>query len=463
MITHEQALDLAATALDFELSERDRVALDTHVAACPSCPAEIASLRRDAIRLRSLPPIAPPDWVAHAIGRTRRPVTMLLLAAVLLIGGSIGALALAGSSPTTPTPSLDVVSVAPTASSQATVGPPPLPRVAGWTPGRAMAGPRSFHIAIRLSNGEVLIAGGGFSGGNLASAELYDPATDSFRPAASMSRPRANTTATLLLDGRVLVAGSNGATAELYDPATDSWAMTGSMLEQRSLPAAALLPDGRVLVVGGAEGNAALRTAEIFDPATGQWSSTPPGMSVGRYGFTATRLADGRVLVAGGVTTQTGIDPLDSVEIFDPVTGTFTEAPPMHQARARHTAVLLADGRLLVAFGIDGGSVLASSEVFDPATGTWMEVGDAEEPRESHSMTLLADGGVIAVGGYSQGTTTTELFNPASGTWGSSGDTSTIRGFHGATLLADGRVLVTGGIDDTQTQLASTELWLAEP
>jgi anti-sigma factor RsiW len=469
MISHDSALDLGAAAIDFELTGRERASLDAHLATCPTCRAEIQAIQGDAAGLRRLPPIAPPAWVAQALLRKRRPIGMLLVAAVLVIGGSIGAVALAGSA-LDRTRAEVVPSKAPNAapasprdlpSTGPTLAPLPVGATVGWSAGPDMSVGRAFHVAARLNDGRVLIAGGGLSGHPIRTAELYDPATDAFGPAAPMNEIRWYPSATLLPDGRVLMVGGSGNSAETYDPANDTWSLTGPMLGARTYPEAVLLLDGRVLVVGGVIGNATSLTAEIFDPTTNAWTGAGP-MSNRRTDHTVTLLPDGRVLVAGGVHRPGGSDAIDTVEIFDPVLRTFAAAPPMNHARARHTATLLADGRVLVACGIQGPDVLNSAEVFDAATSTWTDIADANEPREAFTATLLSDGRVLIVGGYSQGAQTTEVYDPISGTWQMTGDTAT-RGYHTATLLLDGRVLVTGGLDDSQTMQASTELWLSPP
>ena len=89
-------------------------------------------------------------------------------------------------------------------------------------------------------------------------------------------------------------------------------------------------------------------------------------MLVERRGHTATRLADGRVLIAGG---ENGSGTLNETEIYDPAAGTFSAAANMTTARADHSATLLADGRVLIAGGNNGGASVASTEIFDPASG----------------------------------------------------------------------------------------------
>jgi hypothetical protein len=205
-----------------------------------------------------------------------------------------------------------------------------------WVTNGPMTTARYGHTATLLSDGRVLVAGGG---GN--SAELYDPATKAWTMTGLMSRPHSGT-ATLLRNGEVLVADVG---ADLYNPATRRWTATGDMVIGRSYPAAVLLPNGKVLVTGGVNLNAGgfLSSAELYDPATETWTATG-GMTVPHSQHTATLLTNGLVLVAGGVGVRIA-------ELYNPATGTWTATLSMNIARRLHTATLLPDGKVLVAGG----------------------------------------------------------------------------------------------------------------
>jgi N-acetylneuraminic acid mutarotase len=362
--------------------------------------------------------------VAGSAGRLLAAAAVVVLAVVAgtqlagLIGPPTG---------TSPSPS---ATVAPSASATTSSTSSPTPSVSSspviapaWTATGSMNGVRFVHTATLLANGKVLVAGGG---GNVVEVEnaLWNPP--------------------------VLVA-----TAELYDPSSGSWTATGSMNGVRFLHTATLLADGRVLVVGGADSITetsvnALATAELYDPATGSWTATGP-MIEARARHTATLLADGRVLVAGGSGSSAGTDSLATVELYDPATGTWTATGNMIDARTYHTATLLPDGRLLVAGGGGlHGPQLASAELYDPGTGSWTATGTMVTDREGHTASLLQDGRVLVLGGSSapptpSPTATAELYDPASGSWSATGNMNGEHYGGTATLLDNGSVLVAGG------------------
>jgi hypothetical protein len=268
-------------------------------------------------------------------------------------------------------------------------------------------GRQNFTMTLLLT-GQVLVAGGqGAPGGGtpLASAELYDPPTASYVHTGLMTSPRYRHTATLLGNGKVLLVGGlwgpNNrptalATAELYDPATGLFTPTGSMNDTRYYHTATLLGNGKVLVAGGyGASGVAIATAEIFDPGNGTFASTG-NMTEPRYGQTANALQDGTVLVAGGF----GSTFLASAEIFDPAAGTFLSTGEMAQARRFQTATRLLDGRVFVAGGLGASAPLASAEIYDPINATWSSAGSMSVGRYYDAAVLLDDGEVLVMGGW---------------------------------------------------------------
>ncbi|MGH2811074.1 MAG: Kelch repeat-containing protein, partial [Actinomycetota bacterium] len=227
--------------------------------------------------------------------------------------------------------------------------------------------------------------------------------------AASASVPRADGfSATILNDGRVLLAGGSGANiamkdAEIFDPSKGSWTPAASMIEGRSQHSATLLPDGRVLLVGGGSEKGfqePLAGAELYDPKANKWTASA-ALPVGMYAQTATLLKDGRVLIAGG--RNAGHAPaLARCWLFDPSSGAWTETGSLAVGRTEHTATLLADGKVLAAGGRLGGHdpSFKDASIFDPAAGSWTPVPSfMAEGRAAHTATLLDDGRVLIAGG----------------------------------------------------------------
>lgn len=303
------------------------------------------------------------------------------------------------------------------------------PSSGNWAATGSLANRRSAHTATLLPNGKVLVTGGQNAGGAsyTASAELYDPSTGNWTTAGNLITARGYHTATLLSNGKVLVAGgftNNGGTAasaELYDPAggtNGTWTATGSLIGPRGYHTATLLPNGKVFVAGGyTGGSSGLPTAELFDPVSGSWTATS-SLSTARFSHTATLLSSGKVLVAGG---NTGSSALASAELFDPAggtNGTWTATGSLNKTRFSHTATLLANGVVLVAGGEANGGAIRDTELYDPSSGTngtWTATGSLNTTREAHGATLLPNGKVLVEGGLSGNAKvgSAELFDPA--------------------------------------------------
>ncbi len=270
--------------------------------------------------------------------------------------------------------------------------------------------------ATLLPDGRVLIAGGITS---QKYAEIYDPATGLFTTTDSLETDHSFHTATRLADGRVLIAAGKNykenqshAVAEIYDPATGTFSKTGSLLTDRSGHAAAPLADGRVLIAGGSQttgpGTArSLKSCEIYDSATGLFTAAGE-MSIVRSTFSLSLLLDDRILAVGSFSSTI-------CDIFDPQTGLWSEAGAALNTRRRHMhTVALGNGRILFIGGLIP-AITRSVEIYDPVSGTFAFADSMNAPRYAHSATLLQDGRILVAGGYtgSADVKTAELITPA--------------------------------------------------
>jgi hypothetical protein len=218
-------------------------------------------------------------------------------------------------------------------------------------------------------------------------------------------------------------------------------------LKQRLFASAAAILREKMPEANATHANHALE----FEAAAPAEGST---MLTARRGHTATRLSDGRVLIAGG---ENSAGALNDSEFYDPSAATFAAGANMGAARVDHSANLLADGRVLIAGGRSGAVALATTEIFDPATGTFTSGPSMSVARAGHSATLFADGRVFVAGGESGGGA--EIINVADGTSTAAGSMSAARSFHSAALLQDGRVLVVGGRNAGGNELNSGEIF----
>ena len=285
--------------------------------------------------------------------------------------------------------------------------------------------------------------------------------TGTFMAAGSMTTPREMHTSTLLLDGRVLLTGgysqeffpSTGTnSAELYDPASGTFGATGDMGTARFGHSATRLPDGRVLIAGGWDANGySLNSAEIYDPAAGKFTAASH-MTVGRSLHTATLLQNGKVLIAGGVNSQPGSgETLAAGELYDPGSGTFTRVGSMSIGRSWHKAALLANGQVLIVPGSDGADY-RTADLYDPAAGTFrtLPFGNSSS-LVAATVTLLPSGRALAaltVPECDGSSSETNLYDPAAGMF-TTGANMTSR--HCASVgvqLSNGGVLVVGSIQD---------------
>ncbi|MBI4706296.1 MAG: hypothetical protein HY744_34805 [Deltaproteobacteria bacterium] len=282
-----------------------------------------------------------------------------------------------------------------------------------WTTTGSMAYVRAFHTASLLGDGKVLVAGGGGSlPGGGGATEVYDPDKVTWALTGPMNCQHFEHTASVLANGKVLVAGAGATSAELYDPAKGIWVPTADMLPGRSRHTASVLANGKVLVAGGV----VLASAALYDPLNGTWKATG-SMFQTRYVHAATVLGNAKVLVAGG---HNGSHELSGAELYDPDDGTWAPTGSMNVKRYFHTANVLGGGKVLVTGGIGGGK---SAELYDPAKGTWTPTENMAKGRYEHTATVLGNGKVLVVGGYGACGECAELFGLIKG-----GDTCNVDG-----------------------------------
>ena len=318
----------------------------------------------------------------------------------------------------------------------------------------AMSANRAAHTATALPDGRVLVAGGFTEPGSARGAEIYQAEAGRFSALPPMRTTRHSHTATLLPDGRVLIAGGYGAggttfaTAELFDPATNTFAQTGSLLAARSDHIAVLLGTGKVLVAGGlGPGWTFLSSAELYDPATGRFSPTG-NLTAPRESHVAVRLQDGRVLIAGGHNgVRRNLTLLTSAEIYQPATGVFSRTGDLGVRRHKHDGVLLPSGEVLITGGsdqLDDRGVYRSTELFNPGTGAFTPGPPMRLGRYKHAGTslVLPSGLVLIAGGAPQA----ELYDPRGNTFALvPGEPRMAGQFSAAAPLKTGGALITGG------------------
>lgn len=324
-----------------------------------------------------------------------------------------------------------------------------------WRASTTMAQARQWHTSTVLNDGRVLVTGGtGASGQALATAELYDPATGKWTAVPSMNTARfRGHRATLLSSGKVLVTGgmvsSTVATnaAEIFDPAALKWtAMANISLGNRAWHQATFLLDGTVLLSGGMSSSTATSNATaIYDPVANTWASAG-NLSQSRANHAAVLLPNGKAVLAGNSANSTQV----VVDTYDPVARTFSSGGNMTRARNTPTATLLSDGRVLI-YSATSGTGLGTAEIYDPATQSSTLIATPPVARSGHTATLLPSGKVLIAGGVVSGGSaggasgSSEVYDPATGVWSLGAPLVGSRAGHAASLLATGEVLLTGG------------------
>jgi hypothetical protein len=471
----------------FERRLSDRLAADLGAAVRPFDPAAIAAgaIAAGAIGRRELR--AP---------RSRLLVLVAIAVAVAAVGTVAGGARLLVTAPPTPSP---LSSAAETGAPTPTAPPTPdatavPPRQPGFVLTGSMADPRAEHFAVALGDGSVLVGAGrgprpegAVSPGSATywnTTERWSPATGTWTASAALGTSgdvvdgqitRVGQQAFALRDGRVLVVPAGCACRPMPTLHAEIWADLGGSASVTTSPTLELalvghsvtqLADGRFLIAGGIERlfvtpSESLATAEVWDPASGTITETAP-MPHDRAGHVATLLADGRVLLVGGVHFRDD-SPVREADIWDPGTGSFTTVPslrgvldaPKPVDGQAERLITLADGRVLI---LDG----RSARTWDPITDRLDDAGRFLAEREGYAAALLADGRVLIVGGQvgEQLLSAAELWDPATSAFTTAGTMITPRRSPTATVLPDGRVLIVGGFTSLTGPTAAAELWV---
>jgi hypothetical protein len=320
------------------------------------------------------------------------------------------------------------------------------------------------HVAVALADGGALVMGGNTSESpNVPDADTshrFDPVTETLSPGPRLAfTAESDVTLPVALEGGgfLLVGpGINSAlhldsgfrATQAFDATTGTFHRVGDLEARHDAGGTATaLADGSVLAAGGSFPSTA--AAERYDPVAEGWSPTG-SMGTARRGHTATRLADGRVLIAGGITCCDAAGEVLSgaAEIYDPATGVFQPTGSLTTGRGFHAATLLADGRVLVTGGFAAvdASTTPSAEVYDPSTGLFDPAGAMQVGRVLHSAVLLTDGRVLVLGGL-DASTASDVFDPTEGQWSAGPILEPAWSAPTVTLLRNGKVLVFGGAD----------------
>jgi len=315
-----------------------------------------------------------------------------------------------------------------------------------WSNTASMSVSRTLAASCVLGNGLLLVAGGANGNTTRSSAELYNPQTRTWATTGSMTTARRAATANSLNGGAVIVGGRSGTTgalasAERYFSSTGTFSATGSLSVARFGHTATNLSNGNVLAIGGTNANGtSLDSAQLYAAAAGTWD---PAVSLGLAlaGHSATRLPDNSVLLVSA-------DSLSSVTL-DPAQMQWSQTGQPEIPRRGHTATSLASGKVLIAGGTDASSnPLASAEVYDPPTRSFSRVGNMWHARQGHRASSLSDGRVAVTGNVTGGEDNrAEIFDPTHGTWAPVASTTASRSGHISATLPGDRVLVAGGTD----------------
>ncbi|CAF1289557.1 unnamed protein product [Adineta steineri] len=323
---------------------------------------------------------------------------------------------------------------------------------------------RASFPAISTQNGDILVCGGYIEYERYletdSSCEIYSSSNREWRTVTDLNVGRIGHTLTLLPNGRsILTVGTmdniDGCTAEIYDIQTDKWAFVPNIMNiLRAKHTATLLRNDQVLIVGGSIAFTGISSCSVqLYIASSNTFITTGSLNTCRYDHTTILLSDGlSVLVIGGRHSIHDINgpPHISMPTEIYINGFWSYiVGDMISKRSHFAAVLLSDGNVLVAGGIDSSKNATSTvEIYNSTTETFSLVQPMACARSHFTLTRLPSGQVLAVGGKSSTTNNclrfSELYDPNKNQWKSDRLLNNIRWGHNAILL-NHSVLIIGG------------------
>jgi N-acetylneuraminic acid mutarotase len=339
-----------------------------------------------------------------------------------------------------------------------------------------------------LPDGSLLLAGGVEYAQSVSSAttQIFNVATNRWETVGSLNVARCCGGSYVFADGRVMVYGGLQGwfgspqqmltSAEIYDPNVLSWTLsTNSMVQSRWLPTSVSLgTSGKLLIFGGTTepwGNGeVLQSAEVFDPTTETWSATGSMQATQVGPFAALLPTNGKVLAAGGNGWSSLAVPIATSELYDPTSGTWSLTGSMLIARSFASSIVLpGTGQVLIADGWPyvSNSITSEAELYDPTSGTWATTGSLIPARYNYSLEPGASSGTaVAFGGSTsnvdqpfQPTASTQVYEEVTGTWMSVGNMTIPRWQAAVVALPDGRIVALGGTDANGNVLGSAEVY----
>ncbi len=315
--------------------------------------------------------------------------------------------------------------------------------------------PRALFAWTTYTIDRPLLSGGFDATAAVSSNEVFDPATGKWSRVKDSANPHANHTLTYLPSlNRVLFAGRAN---ELWNPVMDTFTPDPSSID-RDWHTATTLASGKVLLAGGQNPAGTAVASQLYDPmaSAGSRYTATGAMVKPRVQHSAVLLGSGKVLIAGG--RDPSVDLLSHCELYDPSANAFTATGAMSMIRLDVGAVRLADGKVLAAGGFNG-LPMSLAETYDPTSGSWTKISDLGAARAGATATILSTGRVLLAGGDGPMPSSTEVYDPKTGTWSKGPALSGPRWDHAAIPISGGRILIVGGYNTSSTPISTSEIF----